>query len=409
MRSKGEGSVVQRADGRWQASIRYKDDSGKSQRSYAYAKTEVQAKKLLRDMQRRVEDGHNAVDSNALVSVIVEKWISGTLEASARKPSTKETYASLLRTHVIPQMGDVKLKSLSVAQVRELILGVSSTRSMSTSRQTHIVLKMVLDDAVKDGILKTNPIERVDRPKTRKHEASHFTSSQVATLRHAAQGHRLEPLLTVLAFTGVRRGEALALRWDDVDLASTSPSIRVIGTLGRLKTGLVEGAPKSTAGRRTVPLVEDAVLALQQVKSNQRIERLAAGIAWTESGYVFTTQVGTPVDPRNALRWFTRLSQRAAQDLMKADNECDHAGLKVTNDTVCPACARKPGDYLSGSIHTLRHSTASVLLGKGMPMPMVKNVLGHSSISVTVDMYGHMEPSLIAAEMRTGMVGYGSA
>ena len=132
------------------------------------------------------------------------------------------------------------------------------------------------------------------------------------------------------------------------------------GTLARVGTELFRQDTKTTAGRRVVPLVPEAVRALKAQRKAQAAEQLRAGTAWTSTGYVFTTEIGTPVDPRNALRWFYVIRDKAKLE--------------------------------SGSWHTLRHSCASVLLTSGVPMPIVSAILGHSSISITVDTYGHLSP-----------------
>lgn len=409
MRKHGEGSVYRRADGRYVASVRYTDDKGAKRRATVYGKTEREARQRLREMLRRVEDGGAVVDSGITLAEWCERWLTVTLPASNRRRTTQQTYSALVRTHVIPNLGRHRLRDLTPAHVEGWVVELGAKRSPSTVRQAHGLLVVILDAAVRHELIRRNVAKAVDRPAKPRTEATHYTSDEVALLRRMSAGDRLEPFLTLTAFTGLRKGEVLALRWSDVDVEGERPSLRVTGTLSRIGGSLVRTEPKTAAGRRSVPLVPVAVEALKDARRAQTRERLAAGPAWSDSDYVFTTEVGTPVDPRNALRWFYGVRERARRELMATDDRCSHDPELVKGGKACPRCGRQPSDYLGGALHTFRHSAATVLLSSGVPMPMVKDVLGHSSISVTVDMYGHLAPSVIADAMSASLAGYGQA
>jgi len=222
------------------------------------------------------------------------------------------------------------------------------------------VARAVGDAAVRDGLLGQNPFTVVRRPRVRVREASFLTPAQVSELLSAAQSSRYRPLLELLVHTGLRRGEALALQWRD--LALKKRTLRVRGTLSRVEGLLVVTEPKSDRSRRTVPLAEPAVEILTQIRHRTAFERRRAGQLWVDTGFVFVTDVGEPCDPRNALR-----------------------ALKAAAVT-----AGLPGVGL----HTLRHSAASVMLSQGVPITVVSQVLGHSGIAVTVDVYGHVSPDV---------------
>jgi integrase len=406
MKKHGEGSVYRRKDGRYEALMRYVDDKGRRRRMSAYGRTAKEARQKLRDMQRRVEDGHAPRDSSVTVREWTCRWLEVT--SASRRATTQATYESLLRTHVLPVLGAVRLCDLSPGHVEDWCMNLSASRSASTTRQALTVLAMTLDAAMRQELVRRNVARLVDRPRVERREAASYSSDQVALLLDRARGERLEPLLSLLAYTGMRKGEALGLCWTDVVLDGDRPHLRVTGTLSRQGGALRKSEPKTDAGRRAVPLVPAAVDALRRQRSRQVVERMAAGTAWAESDYVFTTETGTPIDPRNALRWFYSVRDRAAVARMLSDQRCRHHASEVRPASTCPRCNRSPADYLGGSLHTLRHSAASVLLGSGVPMPVVKDILGHSSIAVTVDMYGHMSPAVIAEEMERGMRGYGA-
>ena len=167
-------------------------------------------------------------------------------------------------------------------------------------------------------------------------------------------------LFKFLVHTGLRRGEALALRWMDVDL--DRGTLRVRGTLARIDGVLVVTEPKTAKSNRFVPISVPADHLLQDVRRAQAAERAHAGSAWHETGHVFTTETGEPCDPRNALRAFK----------------------------VAAAQAGIPG----AGLHTLRHSAASVMLTHGIPLKVVSEILGHSSIAITADVYGHVAPDV---------------
>jgi integrase len=225
----------------------------------------------------------------------------------------------------------------------------------------------VLDTAVRDGALGSNPAAALRRPRVTAKEAPHLAPAQVADLLRAAEGGRYASLFTLLVHTGLRRGEALALQWSDVDLARRI--LRVRGTLSRIDGGLVITEPKTAKSKRFVPLSEPAERLLRHVHAVQEEERRLAGSAWRQTGFVFTTEFGEPCDPRNAFR-----ALRAA--------------------------ATKAGLPYAG-LHTLRHSAASVMLTRGVPLKVVSDILGHSSIAITGDIYGHVSPDVARQAMDT--------
>jgi integrase len=173
------------------------------------------------------------------------------------------------------------------------------------------------------------------------------------------RGDRLEPLFRLMLATGLRQGEALGLHWADVDL--DAGTLRVCWTLTRTSRGLELGEPKTDKARRTVPLPRSAVATLLVHRARQEDERHTAGTTWRNNRLVFTTEIGTPLEPRNVLRRFEVLAERA--------------GLKGVH------------------LHTLRHSAASFLLAAGTHTKVVQEHLGHSSYTITADIYSHVGPA----------------
>ena len=337
-RTYGEGSSYQRAsDSRWVGSLRYEDPlTGASRRSTVYGATEREVVRKIAEIRKRLDAGAPAKDVGVSLDAYASSWIESTLEVSDRKASTKALYAGLTRTHIIgSQLGALGLKKINPPAVERFLLALrKSGKSDSTIRQIYTVTRAILDAAVRDGLLARNPVASVKRPKVTASEATYLSPAEVAALLEAAEPSRYAAVFEFLVSTGLRRGEALALRWSDVDI--TNRLARVRGTLSRVDGDLVVTAPKSERSNRTIPLSEPATAVLKAVKAQQAAERLRAGSLWTDTGYVFTTEFGEPCDPRNALR-----------------------ALKVAVATA----------GLEGvGLHTLRHSAASMMLSAGVPL-----------------------------------------
>jgi integrase len=207
----------------------------------------------------------------------------------------------------------------------------------------------------------------VARPKVDRREADFLTPTQLRTVLDALDGHRLEPLVLLLAASGMRVGEALALRWSDVDLDARR--LRVNGTVRRVGGRIERTAPKSQRSRRTLPISPAVVEALRSWRKAQASERLRAGTSWESSmSWIFTTESGRLLDQRNAARGYQRALTAAGIDV--------------------PA-----------RFHLFRHSAASAMLASGaVSVRTVSEILGHSTTSITSDVYGHvMESAKVAA------------
>lgn len=363
-RTYGEGSSYQRAsDGRWVGSLRYEDPiSGAARRTTVYGTSEREVVRKLAVIRKRLDVGAPAKDVGVTLNIYAESWIDSTLEASDRKATTKTLYAILARTHIVGSpLGGLGLKKINPPAVERFILALrKSGKSESTVRQIYTVGRAILDAAVRDGLLARNPFATVKRPKVTATEAASLSPVEVSGLLAAAERSRYAALFEFLVHTGLRRGEALALRWADVDL--TNRLARVRGTLARVDGGLVVTSPKSERSSRTIPLSDPAAAVLKALRARQAAERLRAGSVWTDTGYVFTTEFGEPCDPRNALR-----------------------ALKV---------AATSAGLAGVGLHTLRHSAASMMLSAGVPLKVVSELLGHSGISITADVYGHVSPDV---------------
>lgn len=367
-RGNREGSnPVQRKDGRWQVHIRWTDDHSLGKRTTVYGKTATEAREKADEVRDRLRAHLPAKDRKVTVAAFTTDWIGSTLAASDRKATTKAMYAAVARKHIVgATIGTTSLDKLKPSHVEAWKVELQKRGlSESTIRSAYTILRAVLDTAVRDDALAKNPAAAVARPKVTRKEAAYLTTGQVRTLLEKAASSRYALLFELLVNTGLRRGEALALTRSDVDF--DKKLIRVRGTLARVDGALIVTEPKTEKSKRVIRLSPASERVLKAVRLRQREDRLKAGSAWVQTSYVFTTESGEPCDPRNALR-----------------------ALKVAAEK-----ASLPGIGL----HTLRHSAATVMIENGVPLKVVSEILGHFSVSITGDIYGHVSPDVSAQAM----------
>jgi integrase len=273
------------------------------------------------------------------------------------RASTFESYRDIVTLHLVPGLGRVVLAKLSPADV-QAFLNHKAASGLSTRRvaMIHGVLRTALRTAERWGYVTRNVARLVDLPPSRRPLITPLTPEQGKVLIESSGDDRFLALWVTALATGLRQGELLGLLWGDIDLEDGR--VTVSHTLGVVDGHLALLEPKTPTSRRTVMLPEVAVTALRAHRTRQRMERLVAGSRWTDSGHVFTTTVGTPLHASRVSRAFHEALGRA--------------GLP------------------SVRFHDLRHSTATYLLSRGMNLQDVKEQLGHSTIVLTSDTYGHL-------------------
>jgi integrase len=291
------------------------------------------------------------------VSDWLADWRVTFLRASDRAESTKDLYAGLTVGHVEPVIGHLALGQVKPSDITRVLLRMEQLgRAASTQRSAYAALRSAFDDAVIDGLLAASPVLRVKRPRATHGEATSLEPEQVAQLLHGAEDLRYARVLRLVLGTGLRRGEALALRWADVRLDRRELSIK--GSLTRRGSELVISDAKTQRSRRVVSLSPAMIRLISEHRAEQAAERLQAGNLWKDTGFVFATEFGGPVDPRNLLRTTTIAAKRARLPQI--------------------------------GVHTLRHTYSTTALLNNVPMHVVSRNLGHSSIMITADIYGHL-------------------
>jgi len=361
-RNNGEGSIQKRKDGRWCG--RYSVDG---KRKYVYGKTRKEvSEKLFKLISESKSSYAFDIDSKILIRDHMNDWLENSVRASV-SIRTYERRGEVTRLHVIPLLGDMKLKDLTPNHLRRLYREkLDSGLSPRSVNHIHCTLNKALNEAVRWRIIPVNVCGLVNPPRCPDEEMKVLTSKQVGRLLEISKGDRFEALYYLAVTTGMRRGELLALKWEDVNF--NRGTVQVKRSLSRIRGGLIFVSPKSAKGRRNIALTTGVIEALRKHRVIQDEERSREN--WQENGLVFPTTVGTPLYPHLVV-------QRSFKKLL-----------------------RKAGLPLDTRFHDLRHTAATLLLTKGVHPKIVQELLGHSSISITLDTYSHVLPNMQSEAVR---------
>lgn len=362
-RANGEGSIYQRKDGRWTGATYVLRPDGARERRQVYGTTRAEVSGKLTTWISNTARGIPSAVSSWTVQSYAAHWLD-TIAPGALRDSTRSNYAWVMRKYIVPAVGNIKLDKLTPAHVRKLHASVAAAGvSSRTVQLAHAVLRTMLSEAVREEYISRNVGSLVRAPRPERSEVTPWTHEEVTKFTQTAKDHRLRALFILAYSVGLRRGEILGLRWQDLDLDHRKLHVRQ--TLQRLGagSGLVIGPPKSARSRRTVPLPLVVVDALRIRHTEQLAERTAAGDFWNETGLVFTTTIGTNLEPSNLRRTFNSL--------------VESAGVRAIR------------------FHDLRHTCASLLFAQGVPPRVVMDLLGHSTLSITTDLYAHVMPSAL--------------
>jgi integrase len=304
-----------------------------------------------------LSEGRNVEPERQTVGHFLEWWLSACLAPRVRR-RTLESCRALVRLHIAPEIGTIPLARLSPQDVQELLnRKLHAGLSPRSVQYIRAVLRSALARAVKWDLVPRNVCDSVSPPRVPRTPVEPLTSEEARRFLDAVRGDRNEALYSVAMALGLRKGEGLGLRWSDIDLEGRT--LRVERALRRVRReGLQCVEPKSDRSRRTLPLPEFVVGVLQAHRKRQPEVRILAGSRWQQSGYVFTTDIGTPLDK-------TRVS-RVFRQLLRA------AGLPRRR------------------FHDLRHTAALLMLASGIHPRVVMEVPGHSQFSIAVDTYSHV-------------------
>ncbi|RFU42750.1 site-specific integrase [Actinomadura logoneensis] len=408
-RANGEGTIYQRKDGRYGFSAYVPTTAGTLKRVQGYGRTHEEARKKLTKLLEQADQGIPVSAESWTLAQYLAYWLEHIVRPE-RKPKTVQGYEGVIRLYLIPELGNKRLGKLAARDVRAFISrvraqclcckhGVDAARdvprccalkggkccdSLLSTRMVqsiHAVLRNALESAVREEIVPRNvaKLVRVSAPKYRVNRG--LTIDQARAVLRAAEDERLHALYVLALCLGLRRGELLGLRWDDVtwiccracdgeggetdgpDCKTCSGqgveggSLEVVQTLQRVGGALRFVAPKSEDSERTIPLPLFCAVSLAKHRARQLEERAEAWPDWQEHGLVFPSRVGTPMEPDNLRRSWGRVREAAGLD-----------GVRF---------------------HDMRHTCVSLLLHLGVAPDVVREIAGHSDIDVTMTIYAH--------------------
>ena len=360
-RGNGEGSIWRRKRGGWCAQYTVYTSEGRKRRTL-YGKTRQQvAAKLSKALADR--EGGLTFDAGSLtVGEYLVRWLSHSVQDTVSQ-KTYERYESIVRVHLSPALGRIRLKALTPDHVRGLYREkLDSGLAPRSVLHIHRTLSKSLKQATDDGLIPRNAARSVKPPQPRREEMQPLSRDQVRTLLDTVKGDPMEALYILAVTSGLRQGELLALKWEDVDLEGTNPTLAVCRSLSETRGRCSFVTPKSGRGRH-LRLSSRAVSALRTHRKRQLEERVRKAGLWEDHGLIFPSEVGTPMSGRNLYRAFKIRVKRAS----------------------LPQTLR---------FHDLRHTCATLLLRQGINPKFVQELLGHADISLTLNTYSHVLPDM---------------
>lgn len=354
-RANNEGYHKKLPSGHWNAQVTV--EGHRLTKTFA---TQKEALEWIRKTRNRVDDGMNYASTKVTLEEYIKTWITTVKSTCAQSTWTK--YEQVCRTFILPNLGCMKIQVLRTEHIQNLYaLLLDQGIGTPTIIKTHRVLHTALERAVRTGLINRNPATHAIPPKEPSNEMKILNESQVSQLLVAVMGRPLEALLNLAVATGARQMELLGLRWSDVDWKNYT--LRIERQLNRTEgTSVTFATTKTRYGKRTLKLGSKTIEVLRAHYQRQQMARLEAGEKWPDHDLIFVTSVGTPINHRNLLRDFKQ--------------ELRNAGLPEIR------------------FHDLRHTAASIMLNHNIPPIVVSRRLGHAKPSITLDVYGHLIPSM---------------
>lgn len=357
-RGNGAGSIYRRrSDNKWVGSITLEN----SQRKVFYGKTQKEVQDKVNQALYEQQRGMLATGPNTTVQEYLESWLEE-IHKPVIRFTTYLNYSKLVKNYLVPELGKVNMHKLTPQQVQAFYTRkIKEGLSPKTVNNVHGLLHKALDNAVRWNIIPRNVCDAVTPPRIPRKEKTVLNKQQAHAFLEQIKAHRLEALLTLAIVTGMRRGELLALRWQDINTEDCS--LQVNRTVSYTKDlGYTETEPKTAKSRRTIMLPVFVVDVLKQHRIHQDEQRCEVGVSWIDKDLVFTNPQGSYANESNILRIFKRLLVKSGLPPMR--------------------------------FHDLRHSAATILLSMGVHPKVVQEILGHSLIAMTMDTYSHVMPSM---------------
>jgi len=357
------GNLRQRAKGAWTLTIEIDPDptTGRRRQTYeTFHGNKKDAEKRLNDLLCQLDSGLPLDKGKLSVGEYLDSWLRDVV-AIRNRPRTQISYQVIVRYHINPAIGSIPLVKLQPADVEHMEATVRSSKSASTTHHVHVVLSKALKDAMRKGLVSRNVCLLVEPPKVGAYEVRPPDSGAIHAILQETGKTPYTTAYRFMAYTGLRRGEAIALRWRNVDLDNGVVSI--VETAQRIKgQGIVFQPTKSAAGRRGIAIGAATVALLREYRGRQLLRQVELEGAYEDNDLVFSGSLGRPLDPSVLTRNFEKLAKQAG-----------YPGMRL---------------------HDLRHGHAAGLIRAGIHPRVVQERLGHASAAFTMQVYGHVAAGL---------------
>lgn len=379
-RANGEGTIRQRKDGRWEGlyTVNYK-------RKSVYGKTQTEVRKKLNDVLNDINNGMYIENTNITFGVWLDEWLEVYAKPSV-KLSTYGSYEGYIRNHIKPEIGKIKLSALRADILQKFInqklkngrcdkvKDVNTNKlvtkkgglSEKTIKNMYNMIHSALKQAYKNGLVNQNVSELITLPKQKRNEMRVLSLDEQKALQSAVRDERLGIGIILSLFTGIRLGELLGLKFNDIDFENKTITIR--RTLNRLKvydnldkkTDIVIGEPKTNKAKRVIPIQEFLIPLLKAHKAMLLTEQIKVANLYKNNGFVICNEFGNYIEPRTYQDFFKRMLKKSE--------------IENTN------------------FHTLRHTFATRALENGFDVKVLADILGHADASTTLNKYAHALP-----------------
>lgn len=354
-RGNNEGSIYKRPDDTWRAQVTLD-----GRRLSFSSKKRKECQEWLREIKNQIDEGLNYESTKVSLQGFMETWLESS--QATLKRSTLIHYNQVSKQYIFPELGDRKVIDLRTPQIQNFYNSLRTDNvGEHTIQKIHSVLHSALVQAVRSGLIVRNPASGSIPPTPKSREIRVLNIDQIQQLLRSAEGDQFQYLYPLAITTGMRQMELLGLMWIDVDWENQTIDVSRQLTRPNGKKSTFQ-TPKTKFGKRKISMGKKSISVLRDQHEYLLRQRERAGERWEEHGLVFPNSLGKPMRPRNLLRSFKILLDKAGLD-----------------------------DY---RFHDLRHTSASLMLNKGIPLIIVSRRLGHSKPSITLDIYGHLIPGI---------------
>jgi integrase len=362
------GNIRQRKDGRWEARISLGYSSnGKRRRKSIFGNSQADVRKKMIDLIKQIQDGEYLEPSKMSLSAWIKYWLLNYGKLKYQQ-TTYDMYASLLKNHINPELGSVKLSKLTTSDLQVFYNKLTTKKTLSggckisnkplstkTIRNIHNVIHTSLEQATKENLIKQNPSKHCILPRVEKKEMQTFDYKQIKTFLKAVKNDRLFVAYLIALSTGLRRGEILGLRWRDVNFVNNT--IHINQQIVKTDKEIIIKDLKTKLSNRVLDIPPTTMKELKLHQTRQKKEKLLCGSGWVKTGLVFTDEIGQLIKPDAFYKAFKKILK-----------EIELPDIRL---------------------HDLRHSYALMCLQEGVEIKTLQETLGHYSASFTLDFYGH--------------------